>query len=132
MPNILIIDDDEDLRETLLMLLQEEGYAALAASDGANGVRAFVEGRPDLVITDMLMPGSDGVETIRKIRSLDPRARIVAMSGGALIGDAYYLRMAKTLGAMAVLSKPFEVADFVRVIEACLGTASPPVSASMP
>lgn len=126
MANILIIDDNEDLRETLLLLLEEEGYAALAAGDGASGVRAFAETRPDLVITDMLMPGSDGIETIRTIRALDPQARIVAMSGGALIGDAYYLRMAKTLGAMQVLSKPFEAADLVRIIEACLG-ASPPV-----
>ena len=128
MANILIIDDNEDLRETLLMLLEDEGHSAIMASDGASGVRAFAEARPDLVITDVLMPDSDGIETIRGIRALDPHARIVAMSGGAVIGNAYYLRVAKTLGAMEVLAKPFEIGELVRVIETCLG-ASPPFDA---
>jgi CheY-like chemotaxis protein len=129
MTNILIIDDNEDLRDTLLMLLEDEGYSAILADDGASGLRAFAEARPDLVITDVLMPESDGIETIRKIREIDPDARIIAMSGGALIGNSYYLRMAKTLGAMAVLAKPFEIADLVRVIETCLGASPPTVPA---
>jgi two-component system, chemotaxis family, chemotaxis protein CheY len=132
MTNILVIDDNEDLCETLLMLLEDEGYSAIIARDGASGVRAFAESRPDLVITDVLMPEADGIEAIREIRALDPHARIVAMSGGAVIGNAYYLRMAKTLGAMEVLAKPFEIEDLVRVIEACLSAPPPPVGALAP
>ncbi len=129
MANILIIDDNDDLRETLVMLLEDEGYKTNVAPDGTSGLRAFAEARPDIVITDVLMPDADGIETIRKIRALDPKARIIAMSGGALIGNAYYLRMAKTLGAMEVLAKPFEIDDLVRMIETCLGTLPPPVGA---
>lgn len=131
MTRILIIDDNEDLRETLLMLLEDEGYAVVAAHDGASGVRVFAESRPDLVITDVIMPDTDGIETIRRIRAIDPTARIVAMSGGAWLGNDYYLRMAKSLGAMALLPKPFEVQDLVRVVESCL-RAPPPLSSPAP
>ena len=120
MPTVLIIDDNDDLRETLVVLLEDEGYTVIAASDGESGIRAFDEARPDLVLTDVIMPDSDGIETIRQIRAADGEARIVAMSGGSLIGNDYYLRMAKTLGAMEVLPKPFEIDELVRVIERCL------------
>jgi CheY-like chemotaxis protein len=126
MATILIIDDNDDLRDTLVVLLEDEGYQTVIAEDGAAGLRSFAERRPDLTITDVIMPESDGIETIRQIRALDPNARIIAMSGGSLIGNDYYLRMAKTLGAMEVLPKPFEIDDLVRVIENCL--RAPPSS----
>ncbi|HLY46946.1 MAG TPA: response regulator [Stellaceae bacterium] len=132
MASILIIDDNEELRDTLVMLLEDEGYATLVAGDGASGVRIFAAARPDLVITDVLMPGADGIETIREIRSLDPDARIIAMSGGAVIGNAYYLRMAKILGAMEVLAKPFEVEELVRAVVSCLGAPRPSAPADTP
>lgn len=122
MANILVIDDNEDLRDTLVLLLEDEGHSTIVAGDGVAGTRAFASARPDLVITDVLMPESDGIETIRAIRALDPAARIIAMSGGAILGNAYYLRMAKTLGAMEVLAKPFEIEDLVRVVDSCLGS----------
>ena len=130
--SILIIDDNEELRDTLVMLLEDEGYATLVAADGASGVRIFAAARPDLVITDVLMPGADGIETIREVRALDPDARIIAMSGGAVIGNAYYLRMAKVLGAMAVLAKPFEVEELVRAVASCLGAPRPSTPAETP
>lgn len=120
MANILIIDDNEDLRDTLVMLLEDEGHSTIVASDGLAGAHVFASARPDLVITDVLMPESDGIETIRTIRALDPAARIIAMSGGAMIGNGYYLRMAKTLGAMEVIAKPFEIEDLVRAVDNCL------------
>ena len=132
MPNILIIDDNEDLRDTLVVLLQDEGYSTTVAPDGADGVRAFTEARPDLVITDVVMPDTDGIETIRTIRSLDPNARIIAMSGGSLISNDYYLRMAKSLGAMAILSKPFEVEELVKLIRNCLHRPPAPNEAASP
>lgn len=120
MPKILIIDDNDDLRDTLVVLLEDQGYDVIWASDGASGVGAFHDARPDLVLTDVIMPNSDGVEAIRRIRGIDPAARIVAMSGGSIAGNDYQLRMAKEAGAMEVLAKPFEVDDLVAVVERCL------------
>ena len=131
MANILIIEDNEDLRDLISTVLEDAGHATLAATDGGAGVHAFAASRPDLVITDVIMPESDGIEAIRRIRALDPAARIIAMSGGALIGSDYYLRVAKPLGAMEVLAKPFEIADLVRLVEACL-RAPPPVPVGAP
>jgi DNA-binding response OmpR family regulator len=120
MPTILIIDDDDDLRDTLVVLLEDQGYSVIAASDGESGVRAFGEARPDLVLSDVIMPDSNGVDAIRRMREIDPTARIVAMSGGSISGDDHQLRMAKEAGAMEALPKPFEVDDLVAVVERCL------------
>jgi len=121
MATILIIDDNDVLRETLVTVLEDEGFATLVAEDGVSGVGVFSASRPDAVILDMIMPRSNGLDTIRAILAIDPQARIVAMSGGSLISADYYLDVAETLGAMQVLSKPFEVEDLVRAIRTCLG-----------
>jgi two-component system, chemotaxis family, chemotaxis protein CheY len=120
MPKILIIDDNDDLRDTLVVMLEDQGYSVISASDGKTGADAFAEARPDLVLTDIIMPDSDGVEAIRRIRTIDPKARVVAMSGGSISGNDYQLRMAKEAGAIEVLAKPFEVDDLVTVVERCL------------
>lgn len=120
MPKVLIIDDNEDLRDTLVLLLQDQGYDVISASDGESGVRVFGEARPDLVLTDVIMPNSDGVEAIRRMRAIDPAARIVAMSGGSISGNDYQLRVAKEAGAMDALAKPFEVDDLLAVVDRCL------------
>jgi two-component system chemotaxis response regulator CheY len=120
MPKILIIDDNDDLRDTLVVLLEDQGYSVVSATDGDTGVRVFDEARPELVLTDVIMPNSDGVEAIRRMRAIDPKARIVAMSGGSMAGNDYQLRMAQEAGAIEVLGKPFEVDELVTVVERCL------------
>jgi CheY-like chemotaxis protein len=120
MPKILIIDDNDDLRDTLVVLLEDQGYSVISASDGDSGVHAFDLARPDLVLTDLIMPNSDGVEAIRRIRGIEPTARVIAMSGGSMSGNDYQLRMAKQAGAIEVLAKPFEVDDLVAIVERCL------------
>ena len=130
MPTILIIDDNEDLRETLVAVLQDEGYAILVAEDGVNGARVFAESHPDLVLTDLIMPNVNGFDTIRHIRAIDAKARILAMSGGSLINKDDYLATAAALGAMHVLPKPFEVDDLVRAVATCLNSVPPALGAS--
>lgn len=120
MPTILIIDDNDDLRETLVAVLADEGYTTVVAEDGASGARVFAETRPDLVVTDLIMPNSNGFETIRQIRTIDPYARILAMSGGSLMNKDDYLATAAALGAMSVLPKPFEVEELVQAVADCL------------
>jgi CheY-like chemotaxis protein len=122
MATILIIDDDADVRETLALVLEEAGHTPIMARSGAEGARIFGEARPELVLTDMIMPESDGLEAMRAIRALDPAARIIAMSGASFAGSSYYLQLAKRFGAAAVLPKPFEPDELVSTIDFCLST----------
>jgi DNA-binding response OmpR family regulator len=120
MATVLIIDDDADVLTTLALLLEEVGYETHVARDGVNGMRIFDELRPDIVLTDIVMPDCDGIEIIRQIRALDVNARIIAMSGRSLIGNSYYLPAAKELGATAVLAKPFTIEVLVDTVKSCL------------
>ncbi len=102
MAEILVIDDDPGFRKLIRMMLEGEGHAVQAASDGEEGVSFFAQHRPDLVITDMIMPNVDGVETIGLLRGLDSTVPIIAVSGGS----ADVLRLAKEGGAVVTLAKP--------------------------
>ena len=119
MAKVLIIDDNDELRDTLTLLLEDEGYEVTSAIGGKSGLIAFEQFRPDVVLTDVIMPEGDGIEAIRLIRAADPSARIIAMSGGSLVGTDR-LRIAKALGAMEVLRKPFEVEELVQTVSYCL------------
>lgn len=124
MATILIIDDDADVRDTLALVLEEAGHKTVMAKSGADGARKFGETRPQLVLTDIIMPESDGLEAMSAIRALDPTVRIIAMSGASFAGSGYYLKLAKRFGAAAVLPKPFEPEELVSTVERCL--AAPP------
>jgi CheY-like chemotaxis protein len=121
MATILIIDDDDDVREMLVAAIEDAGHTAIDAPGGQVGLQRFTDERPDLVLTDIIMPGGDGIEIIRKIRSIDAAARIVAISGGGERVNAFYcVETARKLGAMAVLLKPFEVPELIETIDRCL------------
>jgi CheY-like chemotaxis protein len=86
-PTVLVIDDDEAVRSSLEMLLETYGFQVVLARNGRQGVAAFRANAPDVVLVDLIMPVQDGLETIALIRREWPKARIVAMSGGAGIGQ---------------------------------------------
>jgi len=85
------------------------------------GVRIFRSERPDLVITDIIMPEKEGLETIREIRGQRPDAKIIAISGGARIGNMDFLDIAGKLGASEIISKPFDPSDLIKLVSRCLG-----------
>jgi two-component system, chemotaxis family, chemotaxis protein CheY len=120
MATILIIDDDGDVLDTLALVLEEAGHTILTASSGADGARMFRDLRPDLVVTDMVMPRSDGIQAIQTIRGDDPAARIIAISGDSSPGQGDYLKQAMQSGAMAALPKPFEADEFLSIVNSCL------------
>ena len=117
---ILLIDDDELLREALESILKTVGYSVIHASDGELGLRAFEESRPALVVTDILMPNVEGIQTIRELRRIDGSAKIIAISGGDRGGDVQYLEMASKLGADRILAKPFRRQALLDLIEELL------------
>ena len=102
---ILIMDDDIQVRSFLAALLETEGYTVLQAADGKQGQAVCASGDIDLVITDLVMPEQEGLETIHAIRHSWPKLPIIAVSGA--FGGSY-LELAKKLGAEAVIRKPFQ------------------------
>lgn len=105
MTEILIIEDDEALRSVLAIVLRQVGYQVAEAENGVRGVERGAALRPQLVITDLVMPDKEGVETIRELREAQPATPIIAMSGAS--AAAHYLELAAKLGARRVLMKPF-------------------------
>jgi len=103
---ILVIDDDEAMREYVCFALENAGFKVCCAKNGMEGMEAVKRRVPQVVITDLVMPDVEGIETIREIKSLYPECRIIAMSGAA--NSEAYLSMAHCLGAHIVLQKPFD------------------------
>lgn len=117
---ILVIDDDPAIRLTLEIILTGAGYEVICAANGEEGVRLFRAVRPDLVITDVIMPVREGIETILGIRQEQPDARIIAMSGGGRIASRDLLTKARNLGADRIMAKPFDMDELTAVVQQTL------------
>jgi CheY-like chemotaxis protein len=120
MARILIIDDDVELRALLRMALEETGHQVDEATDGAEGIQAYRQRPADLILCDLVMPGMEGLETIRELRTCFTDAKIVAMSGG----NMNFLPIASCLGAVRTLRKPFGFASLLAVVDEMLGTGT--------
>jgi CheY-like chemotaxis protein len=118
MAGILIIDDDPDTRDLLKLTLEAAGHQVTLAADGSEGVRSYRSNKADLVITDLYMPGQEGLETIKQLRMEFPDVRIVAVSGRPTGGTM--LSVAQHLGAIGILQKPFLQEDLLHVVEQSL------------
>lgn len=107
MARILIADDDSEIRITLQKLLQMVGHEVELAKDGLEAVRILDTETFDLMVTDIVMPNQEGLESIMQARQKHPNLHLIAMSGGGKDRTENYLRMAKSFGAAAVFMKPF-------------------------
>jgi CheY-like chemotaxis protein len=106
MARILVIDDDEQVLDMLYESLTREGYDVLRASNGEQGLRRYRQEPVDLIITDIIMPEKEGIETIIELRQDFPDVKIIAMSGGGRIGTNDYLHLAKIFGVQRTFTKP--------------------------
>lgn len=105
---ILVIDDDEAMRRLIMRTLASGKHRVVEASNGQDGMKLVGELKPDAVITDILMPQQEGIQTIREIRERAPEIKIIAMSGGGSSHNLMFLDVARAFGADAVLAKPFK------------------------
>ena len=128
MNNILIIEDDDQIRKMLRQMLERAGYEVFDASNGKDGSRAYRENPADLIITDIFMPEMDGLETILELRRDFPVLKIIAISGGARGGSFDFLPIAESFGAAKILKKPFTREEILSAVKEVL--ESPPKPAS--
>ena len=107
MARILLIDDDDAVRTAIVASLSRMGHAVVEARDGKQGLEMLPIVRPDLLITDLVMPGKEGFEVLMEVRKKTPALKVIAISGGGRQTAADGLQMARHLGAGRVLTKPF-------------------------
>jgi YesN/AraC family two-component response regulator len=112
---ILIIDDEESIRRVIRQSLEKNGYEVLDAPNGRDGLKIYHEALPDLVITDIIMPEMEGLETIMALRRGNPKVKIITISGGGAKGFNY-LPTALKLGALRAIAKPFTQRELLRTV----------------
>lgn len=118
---ILLIDDDEEHRVLARRILEGVGYQVEEATDGAQGLKSFRKRRPDVVLTDINMPGLDGHEVISALRASKIAVPVIAISGGGSADKDDLLLKAAKLGAVEVITKPFEFRQLVGAVSRALG-----------
>jgi DNA-binding response OmpR family regulator len=119
-PRIVVIDDEEALRRMLRLALERAGYEVVEARDGNEGLRLCHLAPPDLLITDLLMPDKEGLETIMDLRRDFPQVKIIAVSGGGHSGGLNFLAIARRLGAQRTLAKPFQLPELLATVKELL------------
>lgn len=121
MSRILVIDDDKQMREMLKQTLERAGYAVIEAANGVEGLTIHREQHVDVVITDLIMPGKDGMETIIELKREFPDVRIIAVSGGNRAMDPRdYLLYTSQFGVRHTFTKPFDTKEIINAIESLL------------
>jgi CheY-like chemotaxis protein len=115
---ILVIEDEEDIRQLICDILEEDGYSTVQASNGNEGLQ-ILRRAPEIriVVTDLIMPEKEGIAMISELRKDFPWVKIVAISGGGICIPENYLNRAKAVGADATLCKPFENVELLSIID---------------
>jgi len=125
MANILAIDDDEDFREYLTVMLERAGHTVRTLTNGASAAQVVAAGGIDAVLTDLYMPGADGIETIRALRAVVPNLPVICISGGSWESSDPCLKIMQVLGAV-LLEKPLRRDELLNTLDRLLAQRRPP------
>ncbi len=118
MSKVLIIEDDPMVSDLLKMAAEGAGHIVETAANGRHGLESFATFQPDVVVTDIIMPDKEGMETIVDLRKSSPDTPIIAISGAGAVGKANILEIAKKLGASRAFAKPLVIAELLGAINA--------------
>ena len=116
MKTILIVEDDEILRQSILTVLESEGYEVFSASGGLEALKILEKIKPALIITDIIMEDTDGFDIIVHAKKQMPETSIIAISGGSSVGPERYMDTAKSLGVDNTLLKPFAIDELKEAV----------------
>jgi len=122
-PKLLVVDDEEDLQQLLRAMLERRGYEVLSANGGLQAIRLLYHERPDLILLDVMMPGMDGWETLKRIREMSTVPVIMLTA----LGEVTHIVQGLHIGADDYISKPFDREELVARIEALLRRCAQPV-----
>lgn len=117
---ILIIEDDALLRRGLANVVGRLGCGVLEAANGIEGMKCFMQHKPDVIITDILMPEKEGLETIREMRKENPAVRIIAISAGSPMYKMQFLDLAEKFGASYTFNKPVNPDELISAVRTLL------------
>ena len=117
MARVLVVDDESQMRELLCQALEGRGHTVDQAADGREALRRFAQQQPDLVITDLVMPEMEGIETIQALRRKCPAIPIIAISGGGRVEPENYLAIAGQIGADRTFAKPFRLEEILTAVQ---------------
>ncbi len=118
-PVVLLIDDEKPFRAVIRQVLLKAGYEVVEAANGVEGINRFYEKPADMIITDIIMPEKEGIETMIELKKAYPAVKLIAMSGGGWYGTDIDFDMAKKLGARTI-DKPFALQELLDLISELL------------
>jgi CheY-like chemotaxis protein len=120
MARILIVDDDQGTRDALRRLFEISGHEVAEAMNGLEGLESYRQNPADVVITDLHMPGRDGLEMTSELTREFPDAKVIAISGMGEKHDFDFGRAAEAMGAVRLISKPFDMQELKEAVEELL------------
>ncbi|OEU44916.1 MAG: hypothetical protein BBJ60_11980 [Desulfobacterales bacterium S7086C20] len=118
---VVVIDDNAEIRHVIELKLRTHGYKVITAANGKEGLNLIKSKQPDVVITDIVMPEKEGIEVITEVRRDFPNVKIIAMSGGGLIGPHEYLSWTKMMGVQRTFTKPFAINEILEAVNELVG-----------
>lgn len=121
MARVLLADDDDAIRQVSAEALRAAGHEVFEASNGRAALKLLATTSPDVLIVDILMPDTDGMEVLLEVRRQARPIRIIAISGGGVISSDFYLSVATKLGVDRTLRKPCSAAQLVRIVAELAG-----------
>lgn len=125
MAHLLVIDDETTMRSALRLALERSGHVITEAVDGKTGLELIDPAVHEVIITDIVMPGTEGLEVLMELRRQHSKIKVIAMSGGGRLKAGSYLHSAKLLGADEVLAKPFSRDELVAAVDRVLAKTEP-------
>jgi DNA-binding response OmpR family regulator len=118
---VLVVEDDVAFQGFLKEALELNGFAVLCANNGEEALDLLGVQKPDVILTDIVMPRKDGIELIRTLRTEAPEARLIAMSGGGVLGHQdYYMELSRVMGVHGTLTKPFHMEQLLELLKSVL------------